>query len=332
MDHCFHFIREQIPFSAQYPNDGLNVECLFGEFESINISHLSTDLCSEIVSYLDLITFFKLSRINHSYLHLIYRTDAFHGIWRHFVRDNALQCILSDTPLHYHSRFGTRMSDQVRLHWQFRSTLKHWDYITLQEEWIQRFVDIKSIRLELQSVNEMNPNERNDPTSSTSTSWTVHDIRADSFDGCNVKHLFSGDDAEEKEMENDQSDGAYYRLKITMIFPPNPWTIYSDAIFLNRKGRQLNDGNNATSFAFMDNLYSLRDYDVIQQLEALLLDAQRRRYEDGVLEKFLAPEVMRQIVRLLLHRNRKYVLSRSLFGGFVHIVFVHIVFAIESDL
>ena len=50
----------------------------------------------------------------------------------------------------------------------------------------------------------------------------VCQIRSDSFDGLNVKHLFSGDDAEEKEMENDESDGAYYRLKITMLFPPNP--------------------------------------------------------------------------------------------------------------
>ena len=69
----------------------------------------------------------------------------------------------------------------------------------------------------------MNPNERHDPTSSPfTTSWTVHDIRSDSFDALNVKHLCSGDDAEQKDMENDESDGTYYRLKITMLFPPNP--------------------------------------------------------------------------------------------------------------
>jgi len=62
----------------------------------VNLEHLSADLVREIVSFLDLPQFFRCSRINHSWLNVVYRSDAFGGILKRFQTESPLRCVLVD--------------------------------------------------------------------------------------------------------------------------------------------------------------------------------------------------------------------------------------------
>lgn len=151
--HAIRFIRECIPSTS--PIKGIennnylspNVDQLFGLFDHLNMSHLSIDVCKQILSYLDICTFFKCALINHCWLNLIYRNDAFNAILKQCVSGNNMQCVMVD-----HSslnRMELLNQSKFFINWQLRCNSPFIDFITLQRQWFTQYIDPHSVHLVL---------------------------------------------------------------------------------------------------------------------------------------------------------------------------------------
>ena len=311
--HSIRFIRECIPCSS--PIKGIennnysspNVEELFGCFEHLNMYHFSNDLCKQIVSYLDICAFFKCALINHGWFNLIYRNDSFNAILKQCVSDKSMQCVLID-----HSslnRMEILSQSKFFINWQIRCNSPYLDFITLQKSWFTQFVDPHSIQLTLYELQK------------TEEDWQWVKVKEKQktekklFDTMNIFDISKLTGTDEKTQENNTSQ---YRMKIT-VQKPFCWTFYTESCTLkplewHRKYHSRDDDDLSITphdreqrfwlEYYLDLLHSLMDCDISQALVRIMEAAQRLGFENKIVcEILLDPVIMRQIVRLIKHKD-----------------------------
>ena len=330
-------IRQSIPNSCDIKgiiNDNymsLNIEQLFGEFDSLNVDHLSLDLCKQIVSYLDIQTFFKCSEINHCWLNLIYRNDSFYNIIKQCTNNKSMKCVVVD-----HSSLNRMESiylSKIYINWQLRANSINLDFITLQKSWIQHYIDPISVQLTLQEYKTVDDdNDDNDDENAISQPCSVDeavpswiDIKSvevqtkklfDSMDVFDVQNCMIDDGKDDEKHENDdksKEESPIYRLKID-ISKPFKWTFYSESCNLRPfDWHKRYHGNHEIGIAteqqfwfeyYLELLFSMIDSDISQALATIMEAAQRMRFDNKfVMDKLMKPEIMKQIVRLVKHKD-----------------------------
>eukprot|EP01083_Nonionella_stella_P042691 115253_1 len=294
--HAIQIIRKYIPYSS--PIKGiennnylsLNMEHLFGAFETLNMDHLSMDLCKQIVSYLDLPTFFKCSLINHCWLNFIYRNNTFHVMLKQCVNTESMKCVIVD-----HSslnRMECAHLSKIFINWQLRSNSVYLDFITLRKSWIEHYIDPHSIQLTLQQY--QNESER----------WialkTMKHSPRKLFDSMDVFGCIL-----------DKADDMY-RLQIH-VASPFDWVFYTQPRALNPFAWHQKYHSNQMGIDteqefwfeyYVELLHSMIDGDISQALATVMEAAQRMKFDHPfVMKHLLNPSIMRQLIRLLKHND-----------------------------
>jgi len=262
-------VRRCIPVSHR---SGTNAENLFGRLGCVNTDHLSDDLLHGIVSFLDLRQFFVCSRINYSWLNVVYRTDVVRGILERSVAADSLRCVLVDEPSESDNRPHPFIS------WQIRPCLSEWDFFTLQPDWLGCYVTLSSATISLQKR--------------VDSGWISTDIVEHTAERpMNISQMLSADRVRD-----------IYRLEIN-ITAPFEWTLISEPRAL---------GHLRYSPALLaepllwrrrfDQLYSMDDRHLQSALSSIAL--RENSQLNDVESLLLDPHNMRQIIHLMRHHDQ----------------------------